>query len=307
MLHAETATGEAAEAVQSAFAAFVEAWSTPLWILAIVAGAGIVNWLLLRLLNRTVTQIVRGVKKVQNVDSTSEIQTAPYIHARSVQRTRTLGSVGRAVITWTVASIALILILNLLNVNLAAVLTSAGIVAAGLAFGAQNIVKDVLNGIFMVFEDQLGVGDTITVGTITGTVENVGIRVTQVRAYDGTLWFIRNGEILTLGNSSQGWGRALINITVDAKQDLSKVSEVALQAARALLTSDQYARKVTGEPEVLGLESVFGDRATMRLAVRTRPEAQWEIQRAIRAELIRRFAEADIKLADEFPRRVQGE
>lgn len=298
---------EVVNAAGSAFASFLVTWRTPLVITAIIVVAVVLNWVLRRLLDRTVTQIVRGVKRAQNVDTTSEIQAAPYIHARAVQRTRTLGTVGRAVITIIVATAAVILILSQLSVDLGAVLTSAGIVAAGLAFGAQNIVKDVLNGVFMVFEDQLGVGDIITVGTITGTVENVGIRVTQVRSMDGTLWFVRNGEILTLGNSSQGWGRALIDITVNANQDLTKVSEVALQAARALLTSDRYARKVTGEPEVWGLESVFGDRATLRLAVRTRPEAQWEVQRGIRAELRQKFTEAGVKLADEYPKMPKGE
>ncbi|RKQ94673.1 small conductance mechanosensitive channel [Mycolicibacterium mucogenicum 261Sha1.1M5] len=298
---------EVTEAVSSAFVTFLETWQKPLIIVLIIVLAIVANWLLLRLLNRTVTQIVRGVKRSQNVDTTSEMRAAPYIHARAVQRTRTLGSVGRAILTWTISVIALILILGQLNVDLGAILTSAGIVAAGLAFGAQNVVKDVLNGIFMVFEDQLGVGDLITVGEITGTVEEVGIRVTQVRALDGTLWFIRNGEILTLGNSSQGWGRALVDVTVDANQDLTHVSDVALEAVRALLTSDRFARKVTGEPEVWGLESVFGDRATLRMAVRTRPEAQWEVQRGIRAELRRKFADAGIKLADELPRLQQGE
>ncbi|GAA1567189.1 mechanosensitive ion channel family protein [Leucobacter aridicollis] len=298
---------EVTEAVSSAFVTFLETWQKPLIIVLIIVLAIVANWLLLRLLNRTVTQIVRGVKRSQNVDTTSEMRAAPYIHARAVQRTRTLGSVGRAILTWTISVIAIILILGQLNVDLGAILTSAGIVAAGLAFGAQNVVKDVLNGIFMVFEDQLGVGDLITVGEITGTVEEVGIRVTQVRALDGTLWFIRNGEILTLGNSSQGWGRALVDVTVDANQDLTQVSDVALEAVRALLTSDRFARKVTGEPEVWGLESVFGDRATLRMAVRTRPEAQWEVQRGIRAELRRKFADAGIKLADELPRLQQGE
>ncbi len=298
---------EVAAAATSAFTDFLTAWATPLWILGIIIGAIIVNWLLRVILNHTVMQIVRGVKKSQNVDTTSEMQAAPYIHARAVQRTRTLGSVGRAVITWTIAVIAIIAILGQLGVNLGAVLTSAGIVAAGLAFGAQNIVKDVLNGIFMVFEDQLGVGDIVTVGEIVGTVENVGIRVTQVRTMNGTLWFVRNGEILTLGNWSQGWGRALIDLTVDADQDLDRVSDVAIDAAKALLTSARYARKVTGEPEVWGLESVFGDRATLRLAVRTRPEAQWEVQRGLRAELLHKFVEAGVKLSDEYPKFPKGE
>lgn len=307
MLHLETGTDEVTKAVGNAFGEFLHAWEKPLIIIGIVVAAVIVNWVMLRLLNRTVTQIVRGVKRSQQVDTTSEMRAAPYVHARAVQRTRTLGSVGRAIVTWTISAIALILILGTLDVNVGALLTSAGIVAAGLAFGAQNVVKDVLNGIFMVFEDQLGVGDIITVGTITGTVENVGIRVTQVRANDGTLWFIRNGEILTLGNSSQGWGRAVIDFTVNANEDLTHVSDVALDAARTLLTSGDLARKVTGEPEILGLESVSGDRATLRLTVRTRPEAQWEVQRGIRAALRRKFAAEGIKLADQLPTLPKGE
>lgn len=298
--------GGVPEVMQQTIGAFYESFREPINILLIVIAAFLLNWLLRRLLMRTVTQVVRGVKKSQDVDTTSEIQAAPYVNARAVQRTRTLGTVGRHIISWTIVVVALILILGNLGVNLTALLASAGIVAAGLAFGAQNIVKDILNGIFMVFEDQLGVGDVVTIGTVSGTVEDVGIRVTQVRALDGTLWFVRNGEILTLGNSSQGWGRALIDVTVDAHQDLAHVSDVILDAARALLKSDRYARKVTGEPEIMGLESVFGDRATLRLAVRTRPEAQWEVQRGIRAELRRKFREHNIKLADEFPKGQGG-
>lgn len=285
----------------AALRAFYTDYHTLINIVVIVLLAVVANWALRRLLVRTVTQVVRGVKRAQDVETTSEMYAAPYVNARAVQRTRTLGTVGRHIISWVVVITAMMLILAQLGVNLGAVLTSAGIVAAGLAFGAQNVVKDILNGIFMVFEDQLGVGDVVTIEAITGTVEDVGIRITQVRALDGTLWHIRNGEILTLGNSSQGWGQALIDITVNADQDLNHVSEVSVAAARKLLTSAQYARKVTGEPVILGLESVFGDRATLRLAVRTRPEAQWEVQRGIRAEIVRTFREEGIVLSDERP------
>ena len=287
--------------IGAALSSFYTDYHRVINIAIIVVLAIVANWVLRRLLVRTVTQVVRGVKKVQDVDTTSEMYAAPYVNARAVQRTRTLGTVGRHIISWVVVITAMFLILAQLEVNLGAVLTSAGIVAAGLAFGAQNVVKDILNGIFMVFEDQLGVGDVVTIETITGTVEDVGIRITQVRALDGTLWHIRNGEILTLGNSSQGWGQALIDITVNADQDLTHVSEVTVKAARELLTSPKYARKVTGEPQILGLESVFGDRATLRLAVRTRPEAQWEVQRGIRAEILRAFRDEGIVLSDERP------
>jgi small conductance mechanosensitive channel len=285
----------------STIGSFYVTYRSPINIILIVVGAILANWILRSILMRTVTQVVRGVKKSQDVEKTSEIETTTYVTARAVQRTRTLGTVGRHVISWTIVVMSIILILTNLGVNPAALLTSAGIVAAGLAFGAQNIVKDILNGIFMVFEDQLGVGDVVTIGAVTGTVEDVGIRVVQLRSLDGTLWFIRNGEVLTLGNASQGWGRALIDVTVDAHQDLAHVSEVMIAATRALLKTERYANKATDEPELMGLESVSGDRATLRLAVRTRPEAQWEVQRGIRAELRSKFREENIKLADELP------
>lgn len=270
-------------------------------ILLILLGAILANWVLRRLLNRTVQRVVQGVKRSQDVATTAELTAGPYLNARAVQRTRTLGTVGRHVITWTIVAIALVLILGQLQVNLTAILASAGVLAAGLAFGAQNIVKDILNGIFMVFEDQLGVGDLVTVGTVSGTVEDVGIRITKVRAADGTLWFIRNGEILQLGNASQGWGRAIIDITVGADADLELVERSALESATELVHSAEFARRVTGEPEVLGLESVFGDRATVRLTVRTRPEAQYAVQRALRARIKKDFSELGIPLADQLP------
>lgn len=292
---------EVEEVVGQALGDFLATYQVPLRILLIIVIAVLLNWVLRRLLMRTVTRIVSGVKRAQNVDTTSEIQAAPYVNARAVQRTRTLGTVGRAGITWIIVTIALILVLTELDVNVGALVASAGIIGAALAFGAQNIVKDILNGIFMVFEDQLGVGDAITIGEVSGTVEDVGIRVTQVRAVDGTLWFVRNGEILTLGNASQGWGRALIDITVEADADLREVERVALDSARELLEAPDTARKITGKPEVWGVESAFGDRVTMRLAIRTRPEAQWAVQRALRPVLVRRFAEAGIQLATELP------
>ncbi|WP_053383403.1 mechanosensitive ion channel family protein [Leucobacter celer] len=297
---------EVEEVVGQALGDFFATYQVPLRILLIIVIAVLLNWVLRRLLMRTVTRIVSGVKRAQNVDTTSEIQAAPYVNARAVQRTRTLGTVGRAAITWIIVTIALILVLTELEVNVGALVASAGIIGAALAFGAQNIVKDILNGIFMVFEDQLGVGDAITIGEVSGTVEDVGIRVTQVRAVDGTLWFVRNGEILTLGNASQGWGRALIDITVEADADLREVERVALDSARELLEAPETARKITGSPEVWGVESAFGDRVTMRLAIRTRPEAQWAVQRALRPVLVRNFTAAGIQLATELPQYPGG-
>lgn len=277
-----------------------------LWrVFVVIVACLLVNWLLRLMLGRAVRGVVRGVKKAQDVDSTQELAAGPLMNARAVQRTRTLGTFGRNIINWATVIVGFFLVLVQFGVNVGTVIASAGFIAAGLAFGAQNVVKDILNGLFMVFEDQMGVGDLVTVGTITGTVEDVGIRVTRVRASDGTLWFIRNGEILTLGNTSQGWGRAIIDITVSSSEDLDLVERTALESASELLHSAQFARRVTGEPEALGLESVTGDQATIRLAVRTRPEAQFSVQRELRALIKRHFEEQGIRL-DEVPRNPGG-
>ncbi len=289
-------------AIGAFFVEYEIAWR----ILLVLALCLLVNWMLRLVLGRAVRGVVRGVKKAQDVDSTQELAAGPYINARAVQRTRTLGTFGRNIINWGTVIAAFFLVLMQFKVDLAAVITSAGFIAAGLAFGAQNVVKDILNGLFMVFEDQMGVGDLVTIGEVTGTVEDVGIRVTQVRAADGTLWFVRNGEVLTLGNASQGWGRAIIDITVSADEDLDLVERTALESASELLRSAQFARRVTGEPEILGLESVFGDRATLRLTVRTRPEAQYSVQRELRALIKRNFESHGIRLANELPRNLGG-
>lgn len=275
-------------------------------ILVILVAAVVLNWVLRLVLDRSVKRFVQGVKRAQDVESTLELTPGPHFNARAVQRTRTLGAVGRHVISWTIGVVTLILVLGELGVNLTAILASAGILAAALAFGAQNIVKDFLNGIFMVFEDQLGVGDLITVGQVSGTVEDVGIRITKVRAADGTLWFVRNGEILTLGNASQGWGRAIVDVTVSAECDLELAERTALECAEELLRSPEFASRVTGQPEMLGLESVSGDRATLRLTVRTRPQAQYAVQRELRTLIARRFKELGLRLADETPRQSGG-
>ncbi len=263
----------------------------------------ILNMVLRKLLTGAVNRWVNGVERSQNQPRTKRFTPPGYpINERSVQRAKTLGSIGRNVITWVLGMIAFVMVLTELGVNVTAILASAGVVGAGLAFGAQNIVKDFLNGIFMAFEDQLGVGDLVTVDQVTGTVEDVGLRVTQIRAYDGTLWFVRNGEILTLGNISQGWGRAIIDITVDATENLAKVEEVAIECGKELIADPAFASRVTGEPELLGLESIYGDRATVRLSLQTKPSAQYAVQRELRSIVKRVFAEREIVLATELPK-----
>lgn len=273
-------------------------YGTPIRILAILVGAILIRWLLLVILGRTVAKVVSGVKKNQQTDQTRELDLqSPLLAARVVQRTRTLGTVGKNLITSMIAIIAMILVLGELGVNLTAILASAGFVAAGLAFGAQNMVKDLLGGIFMVFEDQLGVGDSVVIGDVIGTVEMVGLRITQVRASDGTLWFIRNGEILKLGNLSHDWGRARVDLVVSADQQIDNVERIALAAAEELHHDPLIARKIIGVPEMLGLQKATPEELTLRLTLKTRPGAQNEIGRTLAVRVKEHFDAVNIPIS----------
>ncbi|MEY2457798.1 MAG: moderate conductance mechanosensitive channel, partial [Acidimicrobiaceae bacterium] len=213
----------------------VQSGWTLLAVAAIIGGAFLLSWILRVLIRHVVRQIVSGVKKKQNGDDTQAIAASPLAAVRVVQRTRTLGTVLSNIVNVAVAVVAIILVINRIDSSVLgslALLTAA--VGAGLGFGAQNIVRDVLNGLFMVMEDQLGVGDVVDLGPATGVVEEVGIRITKVRDVNGTLWFVRNGEILRVGNMSHGWARVIIDLAVPYEADVEAVQEKMLETATAL-------------------------------------------------------------------------
>lgn len=260
-------------------------WGTLINIVLIVVGAFVLRWLLLVILRRSIERVITGVKKTHNVEETQELASAPLHAARIVQRTRTLGTVINSVLTVIVMSAALVLILDVLGVPVLGILGAAGVVAAGLAFGAQNLVKDILNGMFMVFEDQFGIGDVVDLGVASGTVESVGVRITSIRDVNGTLWHVRNGEILRVGNKSQGWARVIIDLPVPYHADLEEVKETILTTAKGLATDPQWRRKVLETPEIWGVESVTAEALVVRLVVKTRSPDQWDIARELRMRI----------------------
>ena len=264
---------------------FIAEWRVPLMIVAIVIGAVVLRWLLLVILRRSIERVISGVKKTHNVEETQELASAPLHAARIVQRTRTLGTVINSVLTVVVMGAALVLVLDVLGVPVLGILGAAGVVAAGLAFGAQNLVKDILNGMFMVFEDQFGIGDVVDLGVASGTVESVGVRITSIRDVNGTLWHVRNGEILRVGNKSQGWARVIIDLPVPYHADLDEVKEAILATAKELATDPQWRRKVLETPEIWGVESVTAEALVVRLVIKTRSPDQWDIARELRMRL----------------------
>ena len=252
----------------------------------IVVGAFVLSWILRVIIRRIVRQIVSGVKKGQSVTDTQALVASPLAAVRVVQRTRTLGSVLSNIVNVTIGIITIILVIQVFAPDALtsfALLTAA--IGAGLGFGAQNIVKDVLNGLFMVMEDQLGVGDVVDLGSATGVVEAVGIRVTQVRDVNGTLWFVRNGEILRVGNMSQGWSRVIIDLAVPYDTDIDAVQTKMLEAATALATSPKWRSRILDKPELWGLESVSADAMVIRLVLKTRTTAKDDVSRELRLRL----------------------
>lgn len=216
--------------------------------------------------------------------------------ARRQQRAQTIGSVLKSTVSIVLLVWVVLSVLNVFGVNIAPFIASAGVVGLAIGFGAQNLVRDFVTGVFMLLEDQYGVGDTVDLGEASGEVESVGLRITTVRDIDGTLWYVRNGEIARVGNMSQDYAVARIEVPVALSADLQQAERVALDAAREAVKDEAIAAKVLGEPEMLGVQTMSSDQVTLRLTIKTKPNAQWSVQRRLRREILRAYDENEIDL-----------
>ena len=245
----------------------IEAGWNLLIVALILVGAVVATWVLRLVIRRTVNRIVSGAKSKARVDDTQALERSPLAQVRLVQRTRTLGTILQNIVNVAIVIITVLLIVQVLAptaLGSFALLSAA--IGAGLGFGAQNIVKDVLNGIFVVAEDQIGIGDVVDLGLATGVVEYVSVRVTHVRDVNGTLWYVRNGEITRIGNMSQGWSRVIIDLGVPADADIDEVEKQMLAAATSLQKDPKWRTRVLENPEVWGLESVEGESLIIAIA-----------------------------------------
>jgi moderate conductance mechanosensitive channel len=194
----------------------------------------------------------------------------------------------------TIFAIAGFVILGDLSINLAPLLASAGVVGVAVGFGAQSLVRDYLAGIFMLVEDQYGVGDAITVGDASGTVENVTLRITRVRDVNGVVWHIRNGAIETVGNESQGWARAVIDFPVPYEADLAAIMTLLTQVGIRMWNDPAWRSVMLEAPEVWGAQEIAGNKVIMRMVAKTAPLRQWGVERELRARLKTALQEAGI-------------
>jgi small conductance mechanosensitive channel len=259
---------------------------TMLQILGIIVGVAVAAWILRAIIRRVVDRIVNGAKSKARVDDTQALDRSPLSAVRLVQRTRTLGTILQNIVNVILVIVALVWIATIVAPDALASLTLlTAAVGAGLGFGAQNIVKDVLNGIFIVAEDQIGIGDVVDLGLATGIVEFVSVRITHVRDVNGTLWYVRNGEITRIGNMSQGWSRVIIDLAVPVDADIDDVEKAMLSAAKTMWKEPKWRSRIIEQPEIWGLESISGDALVIRLVLKTRSSAKDDVARELRARL----------------------
>lgn len=274
----------------------------------IVAGAFIV-WLLGRLLIRTLTRGLehgipagerharKALRKARIVLDEADPLEVRLERERRRQRAGTLRSVLNSGLTVAIIVVAAMMILTEVGVPVGPLLASAGIVGVALGFGAQSIVKDLLSGIFMLAEDQYGVGDIIDVGEAVGAVEMVGLRTTKLRSLDGTVWYVPNGEIKRVGNKTQLWSRVMIEVRFTYQTDLEAARQAMLDAVAAARADEAVDAAIISEPDVPGLEAMEFNAVMLRLLVQVTPATQWMVGRAVRAHMRRLFTERGIQMA----------
>lgn len=245
--------------------------------------------LALRLGRAAITRSVQRVQRGQpawlsRIEDRPE-DDSPIVRVRRERRATALGALATSVLTVVVWTLAVMMMLDQFGVALAPVIASAGIVGVALGFGAQDLVKDFLSGVFILAEDQYGLGDVVDVGEASGEVEGVTLRSTRIRDVHGTLWHIPNGEIRKVGNQSQGWARSLLDVEIAYGADIDRATAVMLDVATSMADDDAWAGMFLEAPEVWGVERVSADAVTLRLVIKVLPGEQWGISRELRRRI----------------------
>ncbi len=287
----------------------VSAWFTAVWVdwhtlfrvVFIFIGAIIARIALQFAVNRVVNRVASGAKKRRDGADKARTELSPLTSERVEQRARTMGTVLGNLISWSIIPLAVIMVLGELGVAIGALATGAGLIGAAIGFGAQSLVRDLISGLFIVFEDQYGVGDNVDLGQASGVVESVGLRVTQVRDVEGTLWYVRNGEVLRVGNQSQGWSRVILDIALPYDTDIEQVEALALQAAERVAAKPEIKKGLIGKPEVWGIQLLSGDQVVIRLVQKVKPSSQEPTARALRAEIKKTMDAAKTALVSSNP------
>jgi len=273
--------------------------ATPAAIVGLLLGGFVVRWLLHRVIDRITTQAaegtVPGVLQRGQAAKVLDGGASPALQRRE-QRARTMGSLLKSISTGVVFTVVAFMMVSELGYDIAPLIASAGILGVALGFGAQSLIADFLSGVFMILEDQYGVGDVVDLGEATGVVEAVGLRVTRLRDVNGTVWYVRNGEIMRVGNQSQNWARTVLDIPVAFGEDLAQIRRVLCEIADAMWQDPEYDELILEQPEVWGVERWDPEAMVVRVVLKTAPLEQWNVARELRERIKVRFDELSIEI-----------
>ncbi len=276
------------------------AWMTHHWAGWLVSGLRIavivVGALVLRaVVRKMITRLISRMNR--NAEAKPGALHGFLVNAeRRRQRSEAIGSVLRSVASFVILGTAVLTVLPILSINLAPLLASAGVAGVAVGFGARNLVTDFLSGVFMILEDQYGVGDVIDAGVASGTVIEVGLRVTKLRGDGGEIWYVRNGEVKRIGNLSQGWSVAAVDVRVGAGEDLERTRAVIAAAAEAMAKDEPWDEALWEPVRVLGLSEVSADQMVIQVRAKTMPGREAGVARELRWRLKRAFDEEGIRL-----------
>lgn len=278
--------------------------ASALRIAVIIAVAFVVQRMAKRVIRRFIRGLQEeGIERLGAVRSKSPMaDTAPIDLARAKMRAETIGGVLRSVLILVVWTIATLMVLGEFNINLGPLIAGAGIVGVALGFGSQRLVQDFISGMFILMEDQYGIGDVVDTGEAVGTIELITLRVTKLRDVFGTVWYVPNGEIRRTGNMSQVWARALVDIGVSYDTDIDRAKEVILATATELSQEEAWSHLFIEAPEVWGVQELAPDEVTIRLVAKVTPLKQWAVQRELRARLKQALSNDGIEIP--FPQRT---
>lgn len=293
----------------------IAAWflDRPLRLIGVILGTWIVSKVAKRSVRRLVTHIVAADRPsaLDRLDKLGIPGTGlleddrsedPILEERRQARALSISNVLSSTISVVVWSIGVTTALGTIGIDLGPLIAGAGIAGVAIGFGAQSLVKDCIAGLFMLMEDQYGIGDVVDLGEAVGTVDRITLRATVLRSLNGTVWHVPNGEVRRVGNLSQLWSVAIVDVDVAYDSDLAACRTALEQAANEVCERPDFAESVIEPPTVLGVESLGADGITIRAIVKVDPGDQWAIQRAIREHVKTVFDAKGIEIP--FPQRT---
>jgi len=247
-------------------------------------------WMTRRLVHTAVAKLVKKFKQEGITQSESE------------KRAKTLGGIIKAFATVVISAVAAMMVITEFGVEIGPLLAGAGIAGLAIGFGAQTLVKDVINGFFMLLEDQIRVGDVVNIAGIGGLVEAVNLRTTRLRDLEGRVHIIPNSSIDVTTNLTREWSRALIDIGVAYKEDVDRVISTMKEVGEEMMNDPAYSNLILEPLTVLGVDS-FGDSSVnIKTFFKTVPLKQWDVAREYRRRIKRVFDEKGIEIP--FPHRT---